>query len=382
MPSVRGRTKLAVAGTLAGAATLTGGLAGFAAGIVALVASVGPMRSAGAVAIVALAGLLDHAFTPPSIRLQVPQLWGRVLGPGTAAVLYGARLGPGPLTILNSWLWWAALAIGATTGPWGAASVGASFGAVRVMAMLVVGTRAGALARSDRLTRSAIAVAAVVLAVGAASVAADPASQPRRASVPASAAAPAGPASRPTTVGTHPLPAAGAAVADASLASRLPVHGGDGFVPLEDDLTRGLGPLDLRRAAALEHDEPAERALLETRGFEAGHARGWRHHDGRSAYAAVYRFPSAAAAEAYRTDGTITLEGRGVRQVELERPAGALAFQQVLERTDGARVARAVALVRGRHFALVIVTGRSSTPSAGDAEGLAVAVADLMDRQG
>jgi hypothetical protein len=41
-----------------------------------------------------------------------------MFGARTAAVLYGARLGVGPLTILRSWLWWAGTVVLATVSPW------------------------------------------------------------------------------------------------------------------------------------------------------------------------------------------------------------------------------------------------------------------------
>jgi hypothetical protein len=48
---------------------------------------------------------------PWSVRSQVPRLWGHESGPWWAAARYGLRLGLGPATILNSWMWWGAMAV-------------------------------------------------------------------------------------------------------------------------------------------------------------------------------------------------------------------------------------------------------------------------------
>ena len=55
----------------------------------------------------------------------------------------------------------------------------------------------------------------------------------------------------------------------------------------------GLGPLDLAEAAAVEDDPAAERAVLETRGFERGYAQGWRGPEGAVVYTMVDRFGTA-----------------------------------------------------------------------------------------
>lgn len=379
MPSVRGRYKVRVALSLLASALASGALAGFAAGALALALGVRPLAPAWAVGLAVAAVVLDHVVPPLSIRKQVPQAWGRLLPPTTAAVLYGARLGPGPLTILNSWLWWAALVIGATTGAWGSAATGAAFAAGRVAVMLVAGPRAGSLRSIERMARSVVGLAAVAASLLVLTVAApskDTVDMAERATTARPEGLAAGDGS-PTRL----LPTADPDAAEQGdgLSSRLPNDAGAGFVALPEDPARGLGPLDLAVAAALEQDEMAERALLETRGFEAGYARGWKHPDGRTAYAAVYRFPNRAAAEAYQRDGTITLEGRGVSQARLEHPAGALAFRQVLEAPTGARVADSVAIVRDRFFALVIVTSPSSASAGRVEEALAVRVAALLE---
>lgn len=121
---------------LAGSAAATGALAGFAAGVVALVGGVPPPSLAVAVLVAAVAMGLDRAgVAQPAVRRQVPQAWGRIFPPATAAALYGARLGVGPLTIGASWTWWGAAVLAAAAGPLPSVVVGAAFGAGRVAAM-------------------------------------------------------------------------------------------------------------------------------------------------------------------------------------------------------------------------------------------------------
>src|SRR5437870_5226589 len=127
-PSVRGALRAQVLVLLALVGAFTGALVGWVAGIVWLATGL-PDATTRAAAVAALAaGALDLVglVDPPSARRQVPQLWGRVLGPRTVATVYGARLGVGPATILTSWAWWAALLVGAGCGPWVGAAVGAT----------------------------------------------------------------------------------------------------------------------------------------------------------------------------------------------------------------------------------------------------------------
>lgn len=147
-PPVRGYRKLKVVVALAAAAIASGALAGFALGLVlapvgAVLAVAAPAWLAAAV-VTALALGLDALAAvrgrprPWSVRRQVPQEWSRVFGPVTVAGLYGARLGVGPFTILNTWLWWASALLGGLGGPWAGAAAGAAFGAARIATMLAV----------------------------------------------------------------------------------------------------------------------------------------------------------------------------------------------------------------------------------------------------
>ena len=98
------------------------------------------VRAAGLLFLLALAADLGRV-PVLATRRQVPQEWGRLLPPVTVGVLYGGRLGVGPLTILNSWFWWAGLLLGAGHGPWIALAVGALFGGVRACVTALAGYR-------------------------------------------------------------------------------------------------------------------------------------------------------------------------------------------------------------------------------------------------
>lgn len=162
---------------LALAGTATGGGLGLAAGGAWAVAGLGPLGERTAALIAVVAVVADAAFRllghprPLAIGRQVPQLWGRIFGSRTTALLYGARLGIGPLTILTTWTWWAALVVGASLGPWSSAAVGTAFAVGRTVTMVaaVAGLRAGATmsARLSTITRTERPVAwATMVVVG------------------------------------------------------------------------------------------------------------------------------------------------------------------------------------------------------------------------
>ena len=130
---MRGSERWIVSALLLASATATGSLSG----VPGLVLPTPSLTVVGVSLTVAL--LLDLLrVRPPSVRRQVPQAWTRLFSLRTAALLYGARLGVGPLTILNTWLWWPAVLLG---GP----IAGAVFGAVRVLVMLAVAAVAAAV---------------------------------------------------------------------------------------------------------------------------------------------------------------------------------------------------------------------------------------------
>ena len=107
--------------------------------------SVGPARRPTPVAAVVLALtsiVLDrvHRSTgrlrPPAVHTQVPQWWGQRYGPWWAAIRYGLRLGVGPATILNTWMWWAGAIIAVFSGPGWVVAATATFVCVRTIVMI------------------------------------------------------------------------------------------------------------------------------------------------------------------------------------------------------------------------------------------------------
>ncbi|MEM9654521.1 MAG: hypothetical protein AAGA65_20685 [Actinomycetota bacterium] len=136
--------------------TLSGTLVGFVAALpFPAVASAIGMEPPGLLAVSAVVGagvgldvirLTAGKPAPPTSGRQVPQEWGRLLDQRVVAVLYGARLGVGPLTILSTWTWWSTLIAASLIGPWTGAAVGAGFGSVRLavtVAASALASRAG-----------------------------------------------------------------------------------------------------------------------------------------------------------------------------------------------------------------------------------------------
>lgn len=179
-PSVGGITKLRVSGLLVLSGAATGAIVGFAAGVAWTVSPLPPLDGATVVTAAWVAVLLDviHRSTgrlrPPAVGRQVPQEWSRVFDPSVVAVLYGSRLGVGPLTVLSSWLWWAAFVASSAGGPAVGAAAGAVFAIARTAVMLGVAewarrAMAGNMARVRRgeaAAHAACILGAVVLAVG------------------------------------------------------------------------------------------------------------------------------------------------------------------------------------------------------------------------
>ncbi|HYD10867.1 MAG TPA: hypothetical protein VEA78_12270, partial [Acidimicrobiales bacterium] len=161
---MRGATRILVITIQAAAGAVTAGLLGL------LVGTVWPWSTPWWLALVA-AGLDVLRVRPSAVRTQVPAYWGRIFDARLVALLYGARLGIGPLTMLPTWLWWAALLLGAAEGPWPSALVGATYAVVRTLTSWVAGevtvrqgpSRVHALDGRVRVV-AALVVAAVALA--------------------------------------------------------------------------------------------------------------------------------------------------------------------------------------------------------------------------
>ena len=141
---MRGRQRLTVIAVFTLSACGAAALAGFAAGLLGLGLPWRPTPMAAAVialtaALLDLLGRRPGLPPPPSVRQQVPVRWSDLFPPGVVALLYGARLGVGPLTILPTWLWWGAFLLGAWLGPLEGVAVGVTFGVARAVTILGVG---------------------------------------------------------------------------------------------------------------------------------------------------------------------------------------------------------------------------------------------------
>lgn len=368
-PSVRGAQRVVVLSVFVLAGVSTGALAGGLLGALWAASPLPALGPAATLAAAALAAALDVArVRPPAARSQVPQLWGRLFGPSTVAVLYGARLGIGPLTMLPTWLWWAATLVGSSHGAAAGAVAGAAFHLARTATLLaaVAGAdrsmpaRMAGIQRAERPVRAVVAAAAVALAGALLASCSDggsagPAAAPRR---PATTAA-----AIPTTTTT--MPPEVAALAPLLLDESLP-----GFTPAPPGRF-GTGPLDLEAAARLERDVDAERAVLQTRGFRGGQARAWTGPGDDTVYVATYQFRDAAGAAAYLEDGRELLLARRVQTFPVEEPAGAFGFTQADDTAAGAFVGHAVAWTQGDRYFLVIVGGDGSRRTPDEARDVA-----------
>jgi hypothetical protein len=341
--------RVQVISLLALSGALTGALVGFAVGLV-------PMPDAPAWLAI-IAAMLDALRVPTlAVRRQVPQYWGRIFPPRTVAVLYGARLGVGPLTLLPTWLWWAAMAIGASRGPWIGAATGATFAIVRTLTMWAAGTRARSLDRADRSVR--IALAAVSLVALAACSGDD------------DDAAPATSTTRPpTTLELEPATTTTTTPEDAELTDLLLTDALPGFARVRDDV------LDLEAASEAEADAEAERALLETRGFVRGVARVWNDRDDDVVFVTAYELGSTEQADLYLVDGAETLTARSAMRFDASEIPGAFGFTT----REEAFIAHAVAFTRGPHWFLVLVGSSDGSRTTAEALQLATAQAALVE---
>lgn len=431
LPSVRGRSKLVVAALALAASTATGALSGFAASVVAiplrwLVISWPPAspvtawstRSA-VVALVLVGVVLDvvalarrGAARPPAYGRQVPREWGRWLDPEAVAVLYGARLGIGPSTVLSTWTWWSVTIAGALLGAGPAALAGAVFGAVRILVTIAVSARlsrrrsgigSGRISRPrtgwaavDGLVVAAVAALALTACASAPrpviaapepppgpAVTPDPVSpgvtgdDPRHQIPPTPAlttGGPATPVTRPATVEdfvptsqptVDPATAAREASARSAPAATPDALGAalvrslTGFDPVDDPAAdRFLG---LDAAAAVQPDPPSETALLQTRGFQGGWTRAFRSEANDVVVASVYQFADPGQAEFYLEDGLILIGGYGGRFFDLPALPGVRGFHQEIADGDETLVTLGGAWHEGPRWYLVYLVGQPGT---------------------
>lgn len=349
--------------------------------------------------------------SPLSVGKQVPVEWGRLFDPRVVAVLYGARLGVGPLTMLSTWLWWAATIGAAFTGVGASVVTALVFGVVRLSVTVAASHRADRAGHAPwfsrlrtRTTRAwlsvdGFAVVLVVVALLAAactsdsSVEAGPGTVTTTTSTDSSAEEQAvnddgnesieteasgdAAASPTTTVGAgdaltesslaetslplvtspddvEPKPPAGAAALAAVLLEDV-----DGFEPVT--AAAGNRELSINDAAALQPDPTEELPLLETRGYQGGWTRAFLNADNDVLITTVYDFVSALEAEFYLEDGTITLIGDGGTIYEVETIPGARGFRQEVASDDGPLVVFGITFTRGNQWFLITILGDEAT---------------------
>lgn len=345
---------------------------------------------------------------PIRVDGQVPREWGALFGPRTVAMLYGARLGVGPLTLLPTWLWWSVTGIASLFDAGVGALVAVAFGAARAAGIVVASLlgerhRSGegwvtTLARRDPHRMVAVACGVGVALALAACSTQQATPIPGNATNPAGAINPAGPRipadtnpSSDTNVSMPPtsMPPSPSATPDPTTdASATP---GTGSTPRPtptrptttvapssaDELAAALlgafsgfepvaAPeadtfLDLGQASVRQPDPPAERALLETRGYRGGWTRAFRNDTQDVVMATVYEFRTAAEASFYLEDGLITVGGYGGELFDVEELPGARGFRQETADAIGPLVTHGMTFVEGNRWYLVFVLGDPQT---------------------
>lgn len=348
--------------------------------------------------------------SPLSVNKQVPVEWGRLFDPRVVAVLYGARLGVGPLTMLSTWLWWAATIGAALTSVLASVVTALVFGLVRLSVTVAASHRADRAGHATwfgrlrtRTTRAwlsvdGFAVVLVVVALVATACTADSSVEAGPATVTTAnteseeqpvnddnaepesesesenntegdTAAASTPTSELLTESSlaatslplvtspddiEPRPPVGPAALAAVLLSDI-----DGFDPVT--AAAGDRELSINDAAVLQPDPTEELPLLETRGYQGGWTRAFLNADNDVLVTTVYDFVSALEAEFYLEDGTITLIGDGGTIYEVESIPGARGFRQDVTGEDGPLVVYGITFTRSNQWFLVTIVGDEAT---------------------
>ncbi len=397
--------------------TVSAALVGLVAGVALQWAPRIELRALVVLAILAvLADVASVRFgrpTPFSVGKQVPVEWGRMFDPRVVAVLYGARLGVGPLTMLSTWLWWAATIGAALTSVLASVVAAAVFGVVRMVVTVAASHWADNAGHANWFGRlrtgttrawlslDGFAVVLVIVALVATACTSDSSVEAGPGTVTTSNTTdPNGEddivstdqtpsaegesveadsnASTPTTTelinggltesslaetslplvtspdDIEPRPPAGPAALAAVLLADVP-----GFAPVDAAAAdRGLSIDD---AAQLQPDPTEELPLLETRGFQGGWTRAFRNSDNDVVVTTVYDFVSALEAEFYLEDGTITLIGDGGTIYEVASIPAARGFRQEVASDDGPLVVFGITFTRGNQWFLVTILGDEAT---------------------
>ncbi len=331
---------------------------------------------------------------PVALHRQVPQQWGKLLSAPVVAGLYGARLGVGPLTMLTTWLWWAAMVGASVISVWAAVGAGAVFGASRAVVNEIAARRitAGGLGTIERLgvtTRRSwitvngstlVGLALMVLIAGGCvagndvvandtdsggsdsnetdSIAVQGTSQTRATDTGDDSAGQTDHNDNPseTTTGDSMTDSAGddaatessGAAAEADSESSEAASAAATWQPSTPEVlssaligdvawfNRLTEPgadlyLDIDAASNRQPDPTEERPLLETRGYLGGWSRVFRNDTQDVVVAQVYEFATEQDASFYLEDGFITLTGHGAEFFDLESLVGVRGF-----RIDGA----------------------------------------------
>lgn len=118
----------------------------------------------------------------------------------------------------------------------------------------------------------------------------------------------------------------------------------------------------MNAAVAAESDAQAERALLETRHYEAGYARAFTNGS-TDVYMAIYDFGSAQDASLYMTDGFINLYGKGASTYDVVGVPGGKGFSNGTESNGSPAIVHGVAFSKSDRFVLAFTRSAStSTP--------------------
>lgn len=325
---------------------------------------------------------------------QVPREWTRLFDAKIVSLLFGARLGIGPLTILSTWGWWVATITSALLGVVPAVTVGATFGFVRlvvtVAVSLVVHDRDhaswfGKLRARRRRGWAALNLAGLACLVSIAAVGcsgdeprtAPATTGPPRASVSAiESAASERPLAAPEVIRPTNLeeivrvqttlgPVAPETIevepeiAEPVSLEEVLTDEIDGFLPIDEP--GADRQLDIRAAADIQPDPTEEIALLETRGFEGGWTRAFRNDTNDVAVTSVYQFEDVGEAEFYLEDGLITIGGYGGSFFEFEHLPGVRGFAQRFNDGDEELVSIGAAFQSGPRWFLTYIVGSPET---------------------
>jgi hypothetical protein len=342
---------------------------------------------------------------PITLGKQVPQQWGRLLPAPVTAVLYGARLGVGPLTILSTWTWWAALIAASTIGVWTTVAVSTWFALARTTvnaaATPLMRPTSASLAESlirikrsgwGALTTFGFALVAIVALTGCGVT--EEAARPTllESPIPRTIESAEGDIHTPWTTTPAQLedfvrtstsqPTGNAVSAVEAPLTATSEDTGPGVQPLTAHSLAQLLPTELTgmnlvegpdvdrfltidAAAAIQPDPTEEIALLETRGYQGGWIRAFRSPNSDVAVATVYEFRNEAEAEFYLEDGLITIGGYGGEFFDLPDLPDIRGFQQVSD--DGGQPTRILggAFHHQNRWHLLYFVGAPTTVTAG-----------------